>query len=587
MFTPPGGTPRPMIGADLDTLLARADREPDGSYRVIASKALEGRPIGRIRFYGTRPDDPNDLVPHEMRRELRGYGTFAAWFNHVDAKAGNALDTVVDAGGHSTVRHHLIDFGSTLGSGALAPREEWEGYEYMVQPKDVVKGIAAFGFYILPWRTVPYYDNPAIGRLPKDNTRWNPDAWRPRVPNPAFVRARADDKFWAARKAAAITDDLVDAAVAAGQFGNPDAEAFLAKAIKERRDAIVRAYLPAVNPVVDVALSPAGVLTFGNAAVDCQRRARAGGIPRDVGPVRQRHGRGDADRPASPGGAEVTLTRTADGRRAASCRSRSRPDSRCARPVAAAGGRALPAGGERVDARGVGEGAVVPPNAEREARNAARHSSGEEGIAELFRPQRLRRIDRGGLARRDEARGERAGREHERDRRERRRVPRLHAEQQAAHQARGAERSRETEPDAERRQPSRLAEHQPVDAAALRPERHADADLARPLADRVGDRRRRARSRRAAARAARSRRPGRPTTGAGRPPASCRSARASSRPPRVTMSRSICRMTDVIAAAERLLGLRRPHHEREVAAGVLLERAGRAPTAWRCRSVLP
>jgi len=276
-FTPPGGTTRPMTPADLDSLLARADREADGTYRVIASLAIEGRPIGGIRFYGTRPDDPNDLVPHENRRELRGYGTFAAWFNHVDAKAGNALDAVVDAGGHSIVRHYLIDFGSTLGSASLAPHEEWEGYEYMVQPKDVAKGIAALGFYIPPWRTVPYYEHPAIGRFPKDNTRWNPDGWRPRVPNPAFIRARADDKFWAARKAAVITDDLVDVAVGAGQFGSPEAEAFLAKAIKERRDAIARAYLPAVNPVVDPVVSQDGVLTFRNAAVDAHVAAAPAG----------------------------------------------------------------------------------------------------------------------------------------------------------------------------------------------------------------------------------------------------------------------------------------------------------------------
>ena len=58
-------------------------------------------------------------MPHEDRRELRGYGVFAAWLNHVDAKAINSLDMLVTENGRSFVRHNLIDFGSALGSGGV------------------------------------------------------------------------------------------------------------------------------------------------------------------------------------------------------------------------------------------------------------------------------------------------------------------------------------------------------------------------------------------------------------------------------------------------------------------------------------
>lgn len=266
-ITPPGGTPRPMLRTDISWLLERAARDPDGTYRVIASRRLAGKPLGGFRFYGTRPDDPNDVFPHEHRRELRGYGTFAAWLNHVDAKSINTLDTLVSEGGRSHVRHYLLDFGSTLGSAAVGPREYWEGHEYLVEPRDIGRGIITFGFYVKPWRVLPVYEAPAIGRIVADNTTWNPDAWKPRTPNPAFLRARADDKFWAASKLMALTDEMIRGVVQTGEFGDAEAETALIRLLMERRDAIVRHYIPAVNPVVNPRLDASGRLRFENAAV--------------------------------------------------------------------------------------------------------------------------------------------------------------------------------------------------------------------------------------------------------------------------------------------------------------------------------
>jgi hypothetical protein len=221
-----------------------------------------------VRFFGTRPDDPNDIIPHEDRRELRGYGVFAAWLNHVDAKAINSLDTLVTENGRSFVRHHLIDFGSSLGSGGVAPADYWAGEEYLVQTRGVPKQMLAFGFAFPKWHTTAFYEAPSIGRLPLHNADFNPDLWKPRVPNQAFLHARADDKFWAARKLASLTTEMLRAAVHAGQFGDAASEEFLVRALAERRDAIARTYLTAVNPVSDFVLDDCGVLAFTNAAVD-------------------------------------------------------------------------------------------------------------------------------------------------------------------------------------------------------------------------------------------------------------------------------------------------------------------------------
>lgn len=94
----PAGKRTPMTEDDVRELLEKVPREPDGTVRAAAGRLLPGRVIGGFRYKGTRPDDPNDIVPHEHRRELRALRVFGAWTNLTDMKAGNTLDTVVTEG---------------------------------------------------------------------------------------------------------------------------------------------------------------------------------------------------------------------------------------------------------------------------------------------------------------------------------------------------------------------------------------------------------------------------------------------------------------------------------------------------------
>ena len=259
------GKKRPLTSGDIDRVLAKVDKEADGSYRAIASKALEGKPVGEFLYYGTRSDDPNDVVPHEDRRELRAMRVFAAWIDRVDAKAGNTLDTLVTVDGRTIVRHHVMDFGSTLGSAGIGPNEPWEGYEYLYAGKPLRKKLLGFGFPVEDWRRIPYPTIRGVGRIEGDH--FVPDEWRSRVPNAAYVRADSADLFWAAHKLMAVTDSMIASAVASGRYSEKAAGDYLTRTLIKRRDAILQRYLPEVNPIVDVALDGAGRLTFQNAAV--------------------------------------------------------------------------------------------------------------------------------------------------------------------------------------------------------------------------------------------------------------------------------------------------------------------------------
>jgi hypothetical protein len=264
-ITPPSGNLRRLKQSDLDEVLRRSHRGPDGSYRAVAARALPGRVLGGFRYHGTRPDDPNDVVPHEHRRELRALKVFGAWTNLVDMKAGNTLDSLITENGKGVVRHYLQDVGSTFGTGALAPREYDEGWEYLYEGDLVWKRLFTMNFYMKPWQTVDYERNDSIGRF--EGEAFDPATWKPRVPTAAFLRARADDNFWAARRVMAFSNDTIKALAATGRYTDESAAVLLADVLIKRRDKIGRTYLTAVNPVTDVELDANGVLTFENAAV--------------------------------------------------------------------------------------------------------------------------------------------------------------------------------------------------------------------------------------------------------------------------------------------------------------------------------
>jgi hypothetical protein len=183
---------------------------------------------------------------------------FAAWLNHDDSRSVNTQDMYVDGprGGH--VRHHLIDFSSTMGSGSnadreISPQNPRAGNEYVIQLGPALRSLFTLGLWDRPWRGVVYPEHPGVGNFEADFYR--PEAWRPEYPNPAFERMRDDDAFWAASIAHAMTDEAIRAVVATGALGDPGSERYLAETLVRRRDKTVRHYFARVNPLARFAVS--------------------------------------------------------------------------------------------------------------------------------------------------------------------------------------------------------------------------------------------------------------------------------------------------------------------------------------------
>lgn len=233
-FVDEKGRERLMNEADIATILEKVNHYPDGRYRALASRYVIGKPLGGFKFKGTWKNDPNDIIPHEYRRELRGLEVSSAWLKHFDLRAGNNFNTLVSENGRQYVKHYLLDFGSTLGSAANDAQPRYKGHENDLDPKSILYNMLTFGFHIKDWEKLNPVKFPSVGRL--DTQDFNPGRTKPNYPNPAFENCTNLDGFWGAKLIMSLTDEQIDAIVRDGQYSDPRATEYIARALKIRRD---------------------------------------------------------------------------------------------------------------------------------------------------------------------------------------------------------------------------------------------------------------------------------------------------------------------------------------------------------------
>jgi len=257
----------PIAQEDVERWLRPVAKRADGSIRALASRYVPGTVVGQFKYNGRRPDDPNDLYPHERRRELRGMRVFAAWLNHDDARSLNSIDTYVDEDGRRFIRHYMQDFGSNLGSGSTSAQQPRGSYEYLLEKGKVGKGVAGLGFYRREWMGIRWPKDPTIGNIEADV--FQPATWKTEYPNPAFRQLDAADAFWAASLISRFDDPTIRAVVEEARLSHPGASEYLTQVILKRRNKTVRWGIAATNPldrfVVRDGIAPE--LTFDNAAV--------------------------------------------------------------------------------------------------------------------------------------------------------------------------------------------------------------------------------------------------------------------------------------------------------------------------------
>jgi hypothetical protein len=239
----------------LDALLKGAPHRGD-TVRMLASAWLPGRLIGPFRYEGTRADDPNDVVPHEDRRELRASRVLAAWVGHTDTHEFNTMDRWLadregDDGSPGHVVHTLIDWGDCLGNDW--PQEEVTrrmGYSYILDWGDMASDFATLGARMRPWESGRVPGHELFGYF--DVAHFVPDEWKNEYPNPAFSRMTERDAAWMARILARVTPEMVSALAEAGRFSDPRNTEYVAQVLQGRLDRTLERYLTRLSSVTEL-----------------------------------------------------------------------------------------------------------------------------------------------------------------------------------------------------------------------------------------------------------------------------------------------------------------------------------------------
>jgi len=262
------GKKRALTRDDLDEMLRGAARMPDGRYRVMASKILPGKPKGPFPQVGLRIDDPNDLIPHEHRRELRGLRVIASWIDDWDLKEAQSLDMYVEEGGRKFLRHYLLDFGSSLGADT-EPTEYYHGHEYGLDGRSILKEIFTLGAYTSAGekRGLPVSSEVGLFR----SGDFDPEGWKQTYPSVMFDNLTDQDAFWATRIILSFTEPELRGMVETGEYRDPKDIDYIVRTLMERRQILAGHWLRKVDALSKFNIRPANegiALTFRDLMVD-------------------------------------------------------------------------------------------------------------------------------------------------------------------------------------------------------------------------------------------------------------------------------------------------------------------------------
>jgi len=191
-----GNTGSPGLSTNRRSTGANTER-PGGEISIACRRArwLPGYLLGPFRYERNPGRRPNDVIPHEDRRELRGARLVAAWLNHsMPASRTRWTCGWQEPQGRRLVsriiRHYYLDTSDVFGS-------EWDwtrisrrlGKSYVLRLGDIGADFVTSGYPGDPGSAPVDPGFEQFGYFSAEN--FDPEGWKNEYPNPRSAGHRA------------------------------------------------------------------------------------------------------------------------------------------------------------------------------------------------------------------------------------------------------------------------------------------------------------------------------------------------------------------------------------------------------------
>lgn len=238
------GNKSPFTAKAYEEVLGRGGIEKGEAFTVLASRFLDGKPKGGFEHEGVREDDPNDVVPHQHRRELRGSRILFGWLQHTDIKPQNSIDMYTEDPIDADIQylvHYWVDFGLSLGTFGHGRAWQWDGYAHTVDLAHSGEALVTFGLYEKPWERTVTPDVPEVGHFSSEY--FDIDEFKAIYPFLPHENCDRLDSFWATKILMRFSPEHIRTAVEQGGYPSAESVDYLTTTLIERQQHIGRVWL--------------------------------------------------------------------------------------------------------------------------------------------------------------------------------------------------------------------------------------------------------------------------------------------------------------------------------------------------------